>query len=228
MQKLRVIIILILTSSFACFANSTIAQIIPDNTLGAESSQIKPIKPDVDEINGGAVRGINLFHSFQEFNIGEKRGAYFSNPPGIENIISRVTGTNASKILGTLGVLGKANLFFINPNGIIFGANAKLDINGSFVASTASSINFADGIKYSATNPQALLTIKVPIGLQFDDMPGAISLQNARLEMLSGKIALVGGNVNLDNSSITVSSQGSGACKNRNILICHVERSETS
>lgn len=205
MQKLRVIIILILTSSLAC-PNRGAAQtpsIIPDNTLGASSSQIKPTNPNIDQINGGAIRGINLFHSFQEFNIGDKRGAYFSNPVGVENIISRVTGANASKFLGTLGVLGKANLFFINPNGIIFGSNAKLDINGSFLASTASSINFPDGIKFSATNPQTLLTIKAPTGLEFDDMPGAISLQNARLEMQPGKtLALVGGNINLDNSFI--------------------------
>ncbi|BAZ10291.1 filamentous hemagglutinin outer membrane protein [Calothrix sp. NIES-4071] len=205
--KLKIIINLTLGSSLTFLGNGAIAQIppsiIPDNTLGAETSQIMPIKPDVDQINGGAIRGINLFHSFQEFNVHEGRGAYFNNPTGIENIISRVTGTNTSKIMGTLGVQGKANLFLINPNGIIFGANSKLDINGSFLASTASSINFADDIKYSATNPQALLTIKLPIGLQFDDMPGAISLQNARLEMQPGKtLALVGGNVNLDNSLI--------------------------
>jgi filamentous hemagglutinin family protein len=191
------------SSLFACFGKSAIAQIIPDTTLGAESSLISPLKPDVDQINGGAIRGINLFHSFQEFNIGDKRGAYFSNPTGIENIISRVTGTNLSQILGTLGVQGKANLFFINPNGIVFGSNAKLDISGSFLASTASSINFSDGIKFSATNPQALLTIRASTGLQFDDMPGAINLQNARLEILPGKtLALVGGNINLNNSSI--------------------------
>ncbi len=194
---------------FASAQNKAIAQIIPkitpDNTLGSEHSTVTPQNQLVDRVDGGAIRGTNLFHSFQEFNIGEGRSAYFANPTGIENIISRVTGGNLSRILGTLGVLGKANLFLINPNGIIFGANAKLDVNGSFVASTASSVVFADGIKFSATNPQAppLLTIKVPIGLEFEKILGAISLQSARLVVQPDKtLALVGGNVSLDNSTI--------------------------
>ncbi len=72
------------------------------------------------------MRGCNLFHSFQEFNVDEGRGVYFSNPDNIVNILSRVTGDNISQILGTLGVLGNANLFLINPNGIVFGPNARL------------------------------------------------------------------------------------------------------
>ncbi|MEH2147069.1 two-partner secretion domain-containing protein [Nostoc sp.] len=183
-----------------------IPQITPDNTLGSEGSTVTPQNQLVDRVDGGAIRGTNLFHSFQEFNIGEGRSAYFANPTGIENIISRVTGGNPSQLLGTLGVLGKANLFLINPNGIIFGAKAKLDVSGSFVASTASSLVFANGAKFSATNPQAppLLTIKVPIGLEFDEnIPGAISLQSARLVMQPDKtLALVGGNVSLNNGTI--------------------------
>ncbi|WP_189523389.1 filamentous hemagglutinin N-terminal domain-containing protein [Nostoc sp. PA-18-2419] len=193
---------------FAGTQNKAIAQIIPitpDNTLGSERSTVTPQNQLVDRVDGGAIRGTNLFHSFEEFNIGEGRTAYFANPIGIENIISRVTGRSPSQLLGTLGVLGKANLFLINPNGIIFGANAKLDISGSFVASTASSVVFADGIKFSATNPQAppLLTLKVPIGLEFENIPGAISLQSARLVMQPDQtLALVGGNVSLDKGTI--------------------------
>ncbi|MEH2106912.1 two-partner secretion domain-containing protein [Nostoc sp.] len=183
-----------------------IPQITPDNTLGSERSTVTPQNQLVDRVDGGAIRGTNLFHSFQEFNIAEGRSAYFTNPTGIENIISRVTGGNPSQLLGTLGVLGKANLFLINPNGIIFGAKAKLDVSGSFVASTASSLVFANGAKFSATNPQAppLLTIKVPIGLEFDEnIPGAISLQSARLVVQPDKtLALVGGNVSLNNGTI--------------------------
>ncbi|MBH8571759.1 filamentous hemagglutinin N-terminal domain-containing protein [Nostocaceae cyanobacterium CENA369] len=182
-----------------------IPQITPDNTLGSESSTVTPQNQLVDKVDGGAIRGSNLFHSFQEFNVGEGRSVYFANPVGIENIISRVTGRNRSQLLGTLGVLGKANLFLINPNGIIFGANAKLDVGGSFVASTASSLVFADGTKFSVINSQAppLLTLKVPIGLEFENIPGAISLQSARLVMQPDKtLALVGGNVSLDNSTI--------------------------
>lgn len=101
--------------------SSSQAQIIRDNTLGRESSQITPVNSNTDRIDGGARRGANLFHSFREFNIDRERGAYFTSPKGIQNILSRVTGMNPSNILGRLGVWGNANLFLINPNGIFLG-----------------------------------------------------------------------------------------------------------
>lgn len=114
-----------------CCENHALAQITPDRTLGDRSSKITPnvnIKGSVgDRIDGGAIRGANLFHSFQEFNVGELQRVYFANPTGISNILTRVTGSNVSNILGTLGVDGGANLFFINPNGILFGNNSRLE-----------------------------------------------------------------------------------------------------
>jgi filamentous hemagglutinin family protein len=166
----------------ASLGDCALAQPVPDSTLGSENSRVTPMTPTIDQINGGATRGANLFHSFQEFNVGEGRSVYFTNPAGIENILTRVTGTNLSNILGTLGVRGgNANLFLINPNGIIFGPNARLDVGGSFVASTASSIKFADGTEFSAVNPSAppLLTISVPIGLQFNGTEGNIVVQGS-------------------------------------------------
>ncbi|MCA1991682.1 MAG: filamentous hemagglutinin N-terminal domain-containing protein [Coleofasciculus sp. S288] len=179
-------------------AESSLSQILPDNTLGQEKSVVTPLSPQVDRIDGGAMRGTSLFHSFSEFNIGEGRGAYFANPIGIETIFSRVTGSNPSNLFGTLGVLGDANLFFINPNGILFGPNASLDIRGSFVASTASSVTLSNGAQFSARNPQAppLLTVDVraPIGLQFEgEQPGVI-VNNGNLET-GQHLALVGGTV---------------------------------
>ncbi len=78
-----------------CWESMVLAQIIPDETLGAESSVVTPdningIESGLAEgealrvrISGGAVRGSNLFHSFREFNIGEGRGGYFENPAAI-------------------------------------------------------------------------------------------------------------------------------------------------
>ncbi|MDT9339577.1 filamentous hemagglutinin N-terminal domain-containing protein [Trichodesmium erythraeum 21-75] len=155
------------------------AQIVPDDTLGKESSVVVPdnIKGIPSErLEGGAIRDGNLFHSFGEFNVGEGQGAYFANPALIENIFTRVTGTNVSNLLGTLGVLGNANLFLINPNGVIFGPNASLDLQGSFVVSSAESFVF-NNFEFSASNPQAppLLTINIPLGLRFQENPGPIS-----------------------------------------------------
>jgi filamentous hemagglutinin family protein len=147
-----------------------------------------------------------LFHSFLEFNVNTGRGAYFTNPAGVENILSRVTGSNPSNILGTLGVSGNADLFLINPNGILFGSNARLDVRGSFVASTASGVNFADGTQFSVTNPETrpLLRVSVPIGLQFGATAGTIGVQGSNLGVRPGNtLALVGGDIALEGGILT-------------------------
>ncbi|MBE9017648.1 filamentous hemagglutinin N-terminal domain-containing protein [Chroococcidiopsidales cyanobacterium LEGE 13417] len=155
----------VVVGSAIALGSPTLAQVVPDNTLGGENSLVTPAGEingtPSDRIDGGAVRGTNLFHSFQQFSIDEGRGAYFSNPTGVENILSRVTGTNASNIFGKLGVLGNANLFLLNPNGIVFGQNAQLDVRGSFVGTTANAIGFGDQGFFSATDPNAppLLTV---------------------------------------------------------------------
>ncbi|GFE70794.1 filamentous hemagglutinin N-terminal domain-containing protein [Chroococcus sp. FPU101] len=160
---------LLLTESL--YSAKTQAQVIPDSTLGNEKSKVNQIDALNERIDGGARRGGNLFHSFQNFNINEGFGIYFANPSGVMNIFSRVTGGNPSQILGTLGVLGQSNLYFLNPYGIIFGPHSSLDIRGSFVGTTADTVKFADGTVFSAINPQnnALLTISVPLGLQTDN-----------------------------------------------------------
>jgi len=203
-----------LASSLALFGANTpfgdcaLAQsnIIPDNTLGNDSSIVLPnSKGAADEVLvGGAQGGANLFHSFQEFNVSEGRRAYFYSPSAdIQNILARVTGGNPSKIMGVLGTYGKSepNLFLINPNGIIFGPNASLDVSGSFMASTARSVLFTDGNQFSANGPQTppLLTVSVPVGLQFGDTAGDINVQGAFLRVQPGKtLALVGGNLGLE------------------------------
>ncbi|MBF2026683.1 MAG: filamentous hemagglutinin N-terminal domain-containing protein [Oscillatoriales cyanobacterium C42_A2020_001] len=146
--------------------HSSLAQLIPDTSLGTHSSTIST-NGLIDTVNGGVRTGGNLFHSFLEFNVGTGRSLYF-NDPGVTNILTRVTGVNPSTINGRLGVNGNANLFLLNPNGILFGAGASLDVRGSFTATTAAAVKFSDGSEFSATNPTVpnLLTISVPVGLQ--------------------------------------------------------------
>ena len=151
-------------------------QVISDNTL--KSDVISPI-PGAFLIQGGVTQGTNLFHSFSQFSVPSNGVAYFKNELTIQNIITRVTGGSVSNIDGLIKANGTANLFLINPNGIIFGPNAQLYIGGSFIGSTASSLDFADGTQFSTTAAQntPLLTVSVPIGLQFGGNPGRILVQ---------------------------------------------------
>lgn len=143
------------------------AQIIPDSTLPTNSTVSSP-GCTACTIEGGTLRGVNLFHSFEQFSIPTGGSAWFNNAATVQNILTRVTGSSVSSIDGLLKANGSASFFLLNPNGILFGANARLDIGGSFLASTGSRFQFVDGSEFSATNPQAppLLTINLTPGLQ--------------------------------------------------------------
>jgi filamentous hemagglutinin family protein len=155
-------------------SSPVLAQVIPDRTL--PSNSVVPRNCVVCEISGGTRAGRNLFHSFEQFSIPTGGVASFNNPANVQNIFTRVTGSLPSDINGVIQASSSANLFLINPNGIVFGPNASLDIRGSFLATTAHSITFSDGTDFSATNPQAssLLTVNVPSGLQFGQNSGSI------------------------------------------------------
>jgi filamentous hemagglutinin family protein len=189
---------------FGISNSQVVAQIIPDATLPTNSS-VTP-SSNTFTINGGTTAGGNLFHSFREFSVPTGSEAFFNNASTIERIITRVTGGQVSNIDGLIRANGKASLFLINPSGIIFGSNAKLDIGGSFIGSTADSIRFADGNVFSATNSNAppLLTVNVPIGLQSGANPGEIRVQGASLQVAPGNtLGLVGGDLKIQGGKLS-------------------------
>ncbi|MGK7913551.1 MAG: filamentous hemagglutinin N-terminal domain-containing protein [Synechococcus sp.] len=170
---------------------------------------------DIKRIIGGEQRGELLFHSFEEFNVDTSSDVFFdalnsSTGEEIASIFSRVTGNNPSDIYGRLGVIGNADLFFVNPNGIFFNSNTSLQLNGSFVASTAESIVFDEDFAFSAEQANTIpleLVVNVPTSLLFRE-PASIFSDGASFQVSSGnEIALIGGDISLINTII--SSQGS-------------------
>lgn len=182
---------LLLGQHSPCFA-----QPVPDRTLGSENSIVIQQGGRNYDIAGGARRGANLFHSFAEFDVDEAGSVYFRNPSNVQNILSRVTGSNPSEILGTLGVRGSANLYLLNPNGILFGPNARLAISGSFLAATGDRFSFPDGSEFSASNPQAppMLEVNVPVGVQWGALPAAAIASSANLTV-GRDLSLLGGSI---------------------------------
>ncbi|MCX7594289.1 MAG: filamentous hemagglutinin N-terminal domain-containing protein, partial [Fischerella sp.] len=193
-----------IVSGYAFFTNCALAQITPDRTLPKNSNVTT--EGNTFNITGGTQAGSNLFHSFQEFSVPTNSTALFKHAADIQNILTRVTGRSISNIDGLIKASGIANLFLINPNGIIFGKNARLDLGGSFLATTASNMKFADGTDFSATpNPTTtpLLSINVPIGLQYGNNTESIQVQEANLQVTPGKtLALAGGNVEINGGQL--------------------------
>ncbi|NEO80376.1 filamentous hemagglutinin N-terminal domain-containing protein [Moorena sp. SIO4G3] len=215
--------------------NIATAQISSDGTLSTTVTSDDGVN---FLIESGVRTSDHLFHSFSEFSVPSNGSAFFNNAADIVNIFSRVTGGNISNIDGLIRANGNANLFLINPAGIIFGENASVAIGGSFFATTAESVVFGDGIEFSATEPNQapLLTINITPGLQMGTNPGNITVNGPghtlngssfapfdrsnlesqlqvepgnTLALLGGEISLRGGLLSAEGGQIEIAAVGS-------------------
>ena len=144
------------------------AQVTLDGSFGTSGPLAGPNYAITDDL--GKQVGNNLFHSFGQFNVNTGESATFSGPISVSNILSRVTGGTVSNIDGLLrSTIPAANLYLLNPSGIIFGPNASLDVQGAFHASTGDYLRLADDVRFNAqpSPGDALLTTASPVAFGF-------------------------------------------------------------
>ncbi|MGL5939385.1 MAG: filamentous hemagglutinin N-terminal domain-containing protein [Waterburya sp.] len=206
-------------------------QIVLDNTLAQNA--IATSQDKIVNISGGTQTGKNLFYSFESFSVASGETVSLQTGSEIENIFLRITGNGITNIDGIIKIQGNANLFLLNPNGITLEENVSLDIGGSFVGTTASSIKFADGKQFSIddANQDPILTASLPIGLRFTgNERGLIAVRGKgsnigrqpdiaqfnpfeRGESLTGisvrsrkSLALIGGKINIEGGRLNAES----------------------
>jgi filamentous hemagglutinin family protein len=184
-----------------------------DNSIG---TIVNPTGANNFNITGGLQRGQNLFHSFTDFSIPTGGAANFTNPAGNQSIISRVTGNLFSDLNGTLNTNG-ANFLLINPNGVVFGTGAQLNVGKAFVTSTASGVDLVDaqgrnynfGVNKAGDAPLVSIDPNIAFNparlIMNASIPGSKGIENyGTLETNnSGQyIGLIGGDIKIDRGRI--------------------------
>jgi len=188
------------------------AEIITDGTVGPTVNVNGPNFIIGQEL--GSQIGNNLFHSFKTFDINTNNGisesATFTGSADINNVISRVTGGEISTINGLLkSEISNADFYFINPAGIIFGENAKVDVPAAFHISTADELKFADGSTFSATEPnKSALGIAQPEAFGFlQPQDTSLIVNGSQLEFKpNSTVSLTSSNIGLNNTGISSES----------------------
>jgi len=184
------------------------SNITSDGTMGTLINQAGATY----NIDGGTIKGANQFHSFGLFSVGTGDTASFNGPSGIANIIGRVTGGQQSIIDGILkSTISGANLFLLNPYGVLFGKNASLDVSGSFHVGTADYLKLSDGgIFYSNPLTSSVLTTAAPAAFGFlSNNPAPITIQESSLQVPMNKaLSLVGGDIQIDGGALLKAPHG--------------------
>ncbi len=198
-----------ISSTLLVSGDCAVAQNITlDGSLGSAQTLIGP-NYIIPQVVGQTVDS-NLFHSFGQFNLNTGESAGFQSAANIRNILSRVTGSSASLIDGGIFTESPSvNLFLINPNGIVFGANASLNVGsttrGSFVATTANAIQFGSRGAFVASTSQrdvSLLTVE-PSAFLFNQIAAGAITSQAQLQVSKGQsLLLVGGDVSLNGGGL--------------------------
>ena len=199
------------------FSGVSLAQVT--TAITSDGSLGTTITPNgfVHDITGGTRpgNGPNLFHSFGQFSIGTEDIANFLNDSGLptENILSRVTGGDPSNIFGTIQTsgFGAANLFLLNPAGVVFGPTSSLNVGGSFFTSTADFIRLGeDGVFNADLNEESVLTVAPPEAFGFlSSNPASIAIEGAQLGIPSSStFTVLAGDIGIGREGGTIMTGG--------------------
>jgi filamentous hemagglutinin family protein len=176
------------------------AQISLDGSVGPQGALTGPNYVIPAEV--GKQQGHNLFHSFGAFNVQTGESATFTGPDSVNNVLARVTGGQQSFIDGPLrSEIPEANLYLLNPSGVLFGANASLEVGGSFHVSTADTLHFSDNSTFHTDlGKTSTFSVAEPTAFGFlNRQPAPITINNSALEVTPGHtLSVVGGNIEIN------------------------------
>ncbi len=191
-----------------CTSTNSPAEVTLDGTLGPAGPSAFELQGPNYEISAdlGQLVGSNLFHSFSRFNLTSEESATFSGPASVNNIVGRVTGGESSSIDGLMrSTIPGANLWFMNPAGILLKENARIDIKGSFYATTADYLLLEDGARFdtSPSGQDSILTTAPPEAFGFDDQPSSIVVDLSKIDVPGGEtLSLASGDIDIANGSL--------------------------
>ena len=185
------------------------AQVVVDNSFGNAGALNGPNFNIPDTL--GKTVGDNLFHSFSEFSLQSGQSATFTGPNSIQNILGRVTGAKVSEIDGLIkSEITDANLYLLNPNGFLFGKNAKVDVDGAFILSSRERLKLGEDGSFNAVNPdQSVFTSAAPNAFGFlGENPGGVIKFSGSNLIVENPVNLIGGDIRLEDSVIYSKSEG--------------------
>ena len=197
-------------AGLCCVLPNANADVTFDGTLGPGGT----LDGSMMEITAdrGQMAGNNLFHSFSEFNVNTGQTANFSGPDNVQNIFGRVTGSNPSTIDGIISSsIPGANLFLMNPNGMMFGPSAQINLSGSFHATTADYLSFGNQERfYADINQNTTLSVAAPIAFGFlDNAVSGITIDGSELSVTDGnEITINAGDIEITNGGTVIAPDG--------------------
>ena len=198
--------------------------LVRDGTVGNPDISFQPIRDPVGVVEIGESfgnrpgGGVNLFHSFSTFDVGVWAIRHCSRPIPLlptSNVIARVAGTTPSTIDGTLASsVDGAALYFLNPNGVVFGASARIDVPGALHVATASTLAMLPDDPDGALTftGDVRLGVAQPSTFGFLDRPVTLAVEGSTLDAAPGSVlSLVGHDVRIGPGAAAAASCGA-AC----------------